>query len=178
MSTATGPLGFEPTSGTEEWVPAADRQWDQIAPEVLPGLWLGGQVCQPTGGTCQPGSDFDAVYSMTSVDPSLLPGPEVPHWTYLLDDIEVLEPCHYGALYAIATDVLLDLAAHQRVLVRCWAGYNRSALVVALVLVLSGCTPRQAIETMRARRSPHVLSNRTFERWLLTQDGTTDADDS
>jgi hypothetical protein len=58
-------------------------------------------------------------------------------------------------------------AAGDRVLIRCQAGVNRSGLVTALVLMIAGHGPAEAIALIRARRSSHVLSNRHFERWLL-----------
>ena len=63
-------------------------------------------------------------------------------------------------------------AAHQRwtsgdqVLIRCQAGVNRSGLVTALVLMLEGYSAVDAIALIRAKRSPHVLSNRHFDSWL------------
>ena len=54
-------------------------------------------------------------------------------------------------------------------LVHCQAGLNRSALVTGLALVRSGWTAEAAIGHMRARRSPAVLCNTAFERWLRTQ---------
>ncbi|HEY7821189.1 MAG TPA: dual specificity protein phosphatase family protein, partial [Acidimicrobiia bacterium] len=55
------------------------------------------------------------------------------------------------------------------VLIRCQAGVNRSGLVSALVLMLDGYRAEEAIALLRQRRSPVVLSNRHFERWLLTE---------
>jgi protein-tyrosine phosphatase len=67
-------------------------------------------------------------------------------------------------------------------LVHCQAGLNRSALVTALALMTGdGMGAAEAIALLRAKRSPAVLCNRTFERWLLDQhpeieriDGTDD----
>lgn len=52
-------------------------------------------------------------------------------------------------------------------LVHCQAGLNRSGLVAGAALVMSGMTGREAIDMLRASRSPAVLCNRTFEQWLL-----------
>ena len=57
-----------------------------------------------------------------------------------------------------------------KVLVHCQAGLNRSALIGALALVLDGMPAAEAIELLRAKRSPVVLCNETFERWLLDFD--------
>lgn len=58
------------------------------------------------------------------------------------------------------------------VLVHCQAGLNRSSLVVARALVLSGEYPthKEAIAHMRASRTEAVLCNWEFERWLLSLD--------
>ncbi len=52
-------------------------------------------------------------------------------------------------------------------LVHCQAGLNRSSLVAARALVLEGMEPAEAIELLRAKRSPAVLCNPAFEKWLL-----------
>ena len=71
--------------------------------------------------------------------------------------------------------VALARYAHQRwsegarVLIRCQAGVNRSGLVMALTLMHDGLSAGEAIALIRSRRSPAVLSNRHFVRWLLTE---------
>jgi len=58
-----------------------------------------------------------------------------------------------------------------RVLVHCRAGLNRSSLAVAKALLLSGevSTGAEAVELMRAKRSPAVLCNPAFEKWVMEQ---------
>jgi len=52
--------------------------------------------------------------------------------------------------------------------VHCQVGLNRSSLVAARALVLSGeADPAGAVALLRARRSPACLCNETFESWLL-----------
>lgn len=72
--------------------------------------------------------------------------------------------------------VLEDLAAWVNdrrekgpTLVHCQAGLNRSALVTALALIREGRTPDAAIRLLREKRSPAVLCNAAFERWLRTE---------
>lgn len=55
-------------------------------------------------------------------------------------------------------------------LVHCQAGLNRSALIGALVLMRRGRTAQKAIALLREQRSPAVLCNPLFERWLLDLD--------
>lgn len=71
-------------------------------------------------------------------------------------------------------DEVLQLATHARdalsvgpVLVHCQAGLNRSGLIAGMTLVLMGYSPEQAIHILRQRRSPAVLHNATFERFLM-----------
>lgn len=53
-------------------------------------------------------------------------------------------------------------------LIHCQAGLNRSGLVGALVLMLNGRTPQQAIDLIRQRRSPACLCNKAFVNYLHT----------
>lgn len=52
-------------------------------------------------------------------------------------------------------------------LVHCQAGLNRSGLVAATALCLKGYQPKLAIQELRDKRSPAVLSNSVFEAFLL-----------
>ncbi|WKW85907.1 PTPc tyrosine phosphatase [Gordonia Phage PhinkBoden] len=51
-------------------------------------------------------------------------------------------------------------------LVHCQAGLNRSSLVAARALTLSGWEPDEAIALIRKQRSPACLCNYAFEDWL------------
>lgn len=52
-------------------------------------------------------------------------------------------------------------------LVHCQAGLNRSGLVAARVLMMEGFTGSEAVEWLRATRSPACLCNPSFEKWIL-----------
>lgn len=56
--------------------------------------------------------------------------------------------------------------AGKKVLIRCQAGLNRSGLIVALVLISEGYDPKDAIDLIRACRSPHALCNADFVKYL------------
>lgn len=58
---------------------------------------------------------------------------------------------------------------HSRTLVHCQAGLNRSGLLAELSLVLDGMQADEAIALLRATRSPAVLCNKAFEKWLRQQ---------
>lgn len=53
-------------------------------------------------------------------------------------------------------------------LVHCQAGLNRSSLIVGRVLMMMGYTAKEAIEKIRASRSPACLCNPSFEKYLLS----------
>lgn len=52
------------------------------------------------------------------------------------------------------------------VLIHCQAGLNRSSLIAARVLMLSGMTADEAITKLRENRSPACLCNPSFEEYL------------
>jgi hypothetical protein len=59
-------------------------------------------------------------------------------------------------------------AAGKTVLIHCRLGLNRSALLTGLVLIDEGYRAKDAVELMRNLRSPYVLENKTFERYVLS----------
>jgi protein-tyrosine phosphatase len=59
-------------------------------------------------------------------------------------------------------------AAGKTVFLHCRLGLNRSALLTGLVLIDEGYPAKEAIDLMRTLRSPYVLENKTFERYLLS----------
>lgn len=70
--------------------------------------------------------------------------------------------------------LLWAIAAHAHrmcalgpTLVHCQAGLNRSNLIAALALILHGMTGADAIDLLRAKRSPAVLCNESFEAFIL-----------
>jgi hypothetical protein len=56
----------------------------------------------------------------------------------------------------------------KTVLIHCRLGLNRSALLTGHVLIDEGYRAKDAIALMRKLRSPYVLANKTFERYLLS----------
>ena len=72
-----------------------------------------------------------------------------------------------------AARFLNDLrGAGKTVFIHCRLGLNRSALLTGLVLIDEGYRAKDAIEMMRNLRSPYVLENKTFERYLLSDTRT------
>ena len=62
--------------------------------------------------------------------------------------------------------------AGKKVNIRCQAGLNRSGLVTALTLMISGMSADEAINTLRLKRSSYALCNGEYEHWLLTEAST------
>lgn len=158
----------------------SDNTWPEYAPdEILPGLWQGGTEDHHVLG--YPASDhhyarlghrggvaypFDVVVTLYA-DAQPAPWGVKEHRFGFPD----------GPIKNADAREAIDLArqAHRawrkgrKVLIRCQAGVNRSGLVSALVLMLEGYAPHEAIELLRERRSRVVLSNSNFERWLLNE---------
>ncbi len=140
--------------------------------EILPGLFMGGTADDDTVATAAPLSygtaeePHDAVVTLYAWAQPVSWG--VEELRYGFGD---------GALASHDLAKVLGLAewAHSRwangsrVLIRCQAGLNRSGLVTALVLILAGWEPGEAIRHLRGVRSPYVLCNHAFVRWLVNE---------
>lgn len=121
-------------------------------------LWMGGcrdAVRLPDG--------FTRVVSLWQQGRYTL-GPATTRIEVSMSDSEVVPPA--GLLVPLAEHVLTH-ARQGPTLVHCQAGLNRSGLITALALILDGMLPAAAIDLLRQQRSPAVLCNPAFERWLL-----------
>lgn len=144
----------------------------ELFSEVAPGLFMGGTLDsatidqpQPLGGL-NATDQFDCVVTMYAWAAPANWG--VEERRFGIPDAEINSQ---------TLPVILELAhwAHARwqsgkkVNIRCQAGWNRSGLVTALILMISGFTAADAINTLRKKRSPHALCNSHYETWLLTE---------
>ena len=122
--------------------------------EVAPFLWVGGAA-----GTVLPEKIQHVVsligdggYEIRHPVSSML----LVHWedstTQSLDQADAIA----SWAYSCTGDVL----------VHCIAGLNRSALIAARVMMLSGLTADSAIREIREKRSEFCLHNPHFEGWL------------
>jgi hypothetical protein len=138
---------------------------EQPADQITPGLWLGGHYCQQGTRVCRPGSRYDLIVSLHQSRryDDYLPTNGARVIDYRIADAE-LQPRDHLGLEQLALKVAGAHVAGDRVLVRCRAGLNRSGLVLGIALRQLGWSADDAIDTMRARRSPHVLHNPTFEQ--------------
>lgn len=155
-----------------EWAQAIDEEpWPAYAPdEILPGLFQGGTEDDDVVMVGAPqrlrGSfPFDVVVTLyADANPAPWGVEEIRFGFYdsrlsTADAMRVLR---------LARDVHRRWSHGDTILIRCQAGVNRSGLVTALVLMLEGHTPQEAIDLIRRRRSPWALNNADFENWLLT----------
>lgn len=71
----------------------------------------------------------------------------------------------------IVDEVVEALKEGGNVLVHCQAGINRSNLVAGMALrKWKGMASHEAVDLLRRRRSPNILANRSFEKYLLGLD--------
>ena len=141
--------------------------------EILPGLWQGGthetDTIHETGGSVFHPSkeDFDTVISLAALSNGAGWGVKELRFAFFDGDMSDFNP--EKDLKFLVDHAHADWKVGKRVLIRCQAGWNRSGLVMALVLIKEGYEPQAAINLIRERRVPEALSNRTFEQWLLNK---------
>lgn len=129
-----------------------------VITHVKDNLWHGGFVYG-----IDLGDRFDTIVSLYPWETWPTKGKTIAYEMY--DGWEVDVP----VVMAAAKQVKAALDRGEKVLVHCQAGLNRSSLVVATVLIQDGMEPDDAIALLREKRSPTVLCNQTFERWLKAQ---------
>lgn len=140
--------------------------------EVLPRLWIGGtddwdviDIPKALPGLHDP-RQFDAVVTLYAHAHPM--GWGVHEQRYGFPDAE-LDPNTMERVHELADWLYGRWVKGETVLARCQAGCNRSGLVIALVLIRAGLSATDAIATLRDVRSPHALSNRDFETYVLQQ---------
>jgi protein-tyrosine phosphatase len=130
-----------------------------IITHVTGNLWHGGYV-----DNLDLGDRFDTIVSLYPWEKYPTKGDTVQVTMY--DSTEV----DGGSVEDAALFVVGLLAKGQKVLVHCQAGLNRSSLVVARALMYMGQSADEAIAMLREKRSPAVLCNETFEKWLRSRE--------
>jgi hypothetical protein len=128
---------------------------------VVGNLWQGGCI-----GGVQLSDDFEFVVSLYPWEKYTIGPSTVRVEVKLFDSGEMPDE---RVLHDIARTINA-FRTKGKTLVHCQAGLNRSSLVTALALMLDGMTAEDAIVLLREKRSPAVLCNETFERWLLAHD--------
>ena len=141
----------------------------ELYSEILPGLWQGGTHDFDTlefpkqYPIWNQKKDFDCVATLYAVANPV--GWGISERRFGFPD-SALDENNLPDIHAMADWVYGEWKSGKKVLVRCQAGWNRSGLVTALVLLKDGYKPEEAVDLIRVRRSPHALSNTYFVRYL------------
>lgn len=137
--------------------------------EILPGLWQGGTHDFDTlefpkeYPIWKLQREFDSVATLYAIAHPV--GWGVAERRYGFPDSSISEQ-DIPEIHDIAEWAHREWKAGKKVIIRCQAGLNRSGLIMALVLISEGYDPKDAIDLIRARRSPHALCNADFVRYL------------
>ena len=168
-SNMTSPRPIDVDLAAPVWPVATDYPGHEPS-EIAPGLFMGGTADDDTIANAGLLARFGGPRPFEAVV-TLYAGARPVSWQvaelrYGFGD-GALEAADLDRIVAAAVWAHARWAAGDRVLVRCQAGLNRSGLVTALVLMLAGWEPADAIAQLRAARSPHALCNPAFVAWLL-----------
>jgi len=152
-----------------QWV-STDQLPKNLYSEILPGLYMGGTHDEDVVFKGQKDNfhkkNFDCVITMYAwAQPCDW---DVQEMRYGIPDSEIKD-VELAKLIEIAQWGHKKWLSGERVLVRCQAGLNRSGLITALILLLEGMSPEQAIAHIRHKRSPVALFNKAYFDWILTE---------
>jgi hypothetical protein len=143
--------------------------------EILPGLWQGGTHDFDTlefpkqYPIWNQEKLFDSVATLYAVAHPV--GWGVAERRFGFPD-SALDEENLPEIHAIADWVYDEWKSGKKVLVRCQQGWNRSGLITTLVLLKDGYSAQEAIDLIRARRSPYALCNQNFVEYLRSQEGS------
>lgn len=158
-----------PTWGRrEDWIKEA--MWS----EILPGLWQGGtDDWDVMGMRLLPKYDRKANITKEDFDTVVTLYADAKPVDWHVRELRFgmwdsnLSDVNFEDLFDLVQLAHSDWMRGKRVLVRCQAGWNRSGLIMALVLIREGYTPAEAIRLIRENRSPNALCNPDFVNFLL-----------
>jgi hypothetical protein len=150
------------------------RTWS----EILPNLWQGGTAWSDDLrlDSCELGEsftitldDFDVVATMyAGAKPASM---HVQEFRYAIYDSEIdFQDLDLDILHDLAKLVFRLWKKGNRVLIRCQGGWNRSGLLMALVLREEGFSSEEAIDLIVQRRGERALTNNDFVEYLLSLD--------
>ena len=140
--------------------------------EVAPNLFMGGTDDSATIDQAQKlrhfdgSNEFDCVVTLYAWAAPANWGVEERRFGF--PDANIIEE-YLPTIIELAQWAHAKWAAGKRVNIRCQAGLNRSGLVTALTLMISGMSADEAIDTLREKRSSYALCNGEYEHWLLTK---------
>lgn len=152
-----------------DWVPLSKNPWDRI----IPNLWQGGMYYGPSMTLCVPADQFDVVVNMAGQGDHSYERITNDHpiiYNNYIDD-DRLGPGEMAIVMDMVDVVLNCLDEDRKTLVRCRAGWNRSGLVVGLVLRSLGWPAQAAIDLIREKRDPSALCNEHFVKYIYDHPG-------
>lgn len=145
---------------------------------MLPGLFQGGHQWAENGlqardsrhSSISGDLSWDYVVSAYITDWETS-WPQCDHRLVLFADTQKgLDEETWRKIRSAADAVVSRWLSGQKVLIRCQSGYNRSGLLMVLVLMRLGLTAERAIELVRKRRGNDVLINPIFERYVYDRE--------
>ena len=143
--------------------------------EVAPNLFMGGTDDNATIDQAQKlrhfegSNEFDCVVTLYAWAAPANWGVEERRFGF--PDANIIEE-YIPTILELAQWAHAKWAAGKKVNIRCQAGLNRSGLVTALTLMISGMSAQDAINTLREKRSDYALCNGEYERWLKYEANT------
>ena len=142
---------------------------ENLYSEILPNLFISGtldedvvQRGKSTYALTQPAA-FDSVVCMYGHANPI--GYYVREQRYGIADAELNEESK-PEIRQLADWLHSEWKLGKRVAAKCQAGWNRSGLIAALVLLKEGYSAEDAISFIRSKRSPHALSNPHFVKFI------------
>ncbi len=137
--------------------------------EILPRLWQGGTHDFDTlefpkeYPIWNSEKQFDSVVTLYAIAHPV--GWGIAERRYGFPDSTLLDK-DIPEIHTVADWAYEQWKSGKKVLIRCQAGWNRSGLVTALVLIKDGMSPSEAIALIRSKRSPYALCNQHFVEYL------------
>jgi protein-tyrosine phosphatase len=146
-----------------------NAEYHEIIPNLFQGGhdWAeGGKIKGASSSTVSGDKSWDYVVSAYFL-PREKSLPQCDTRFVLFDDTEYgLEEETWSRIQSAVDEVVDRWRNGQKVLIRCQAGYNRSGMIMALVLMRLGENAEDAIKRIRLRRGKHALVNKVFEDYV------------
>ena len=142
---------------------------ENLYSEILPNLFISGTLdedvvqCGKTSRALSEPSPFDSVVCMYGHANPI--GYYVREQRFGIADAE-LDEASKPEIIQLADWLHSEWKLGKKVASKCQMGWNRSGLVCALLLLKEGFTASEAVELIRAKRSPHALSNPYFVEFI------------
>lgn len=147
--------------------------------EILPNLFLGGHAWLEDGqfkhgkhSKIQEDKSWGYVVSAYLDEENKNALPRCDMRMVLFEDTKKgLSEDVWEQIRSAVDEVVRRWQVGDKVLVRCQAGYNRSGMLMSLILMRLGFTAEKAIERVRLRRGLSTLVNSVFEGYVHEREG-------